>query len=213
MLKALLFDLDGTLADTGAVHYPAWVEALKPYGLDIDRDFYQKNIGGRVNHDIVEDLLPDLSPEAAEDVIEDKEARFRAKSGRLEPLAGLVSFVERGRKKDIPVALVTNAPEENVRAILKSLGLESAFDPVVLAEEVGAGKPDPAPYTAALKRLGLRAPDAVAFEDSPAGLASAVAAGIPCVGVASTHEPEELRRGGAFLVVPDFTDPELETLF
>lgn len=212
-VRALLFDLDGTLAETGSLHYPAWVEALEPYGIEVDRDFYQKRIGGRVNRDIVGDLLPDLSPEKTWSVIDDKEARFRENCGELQPLPGLLDFVEEARSKELPAALVTNAPQENTLVILEVLGLDRAFDPIVLSEEVGAGKPDPAPYAAALERLGLPATDTVAFEDSPAGLASAVAAGIPVVGIASTHDPEELREAGAFLVVEDFTDPELEALF
>ncbi len=212
MAKALLFDLDGTLAETGSLHYPAWVETLEPYGIEVTRDFYQRRIGGRVNRDIVEELLPDLSPDKARQLADDKEARFREKTGELEPLPGLLDFVGRIREKGLPAVLVTNAPEENVRAILQALGLYEAFDPVVLAEEVGAGKPDPAPYLEALRRLDLPAPDTVTFEDSPSGLASAMAAKIPTVGIASTHEPEELRKGGAYLIVQDFTDPELEIL-
>ncbi len=108
------------------------------------------------------------------------------------------------------IALVTNAPKENVPAILRALGLEGAFEPVILGEELDAGKPDPAPYEAALEALGISREEAVAFEDSPSGIASSVAAGIPTVGIASTHEEEKLEDLGVDLVVRDFTDPRLE---
>ena len=108
--------------------------------------------------------------------------------------------------------LVTNAPGENVGAVLPALRLEDYFDGVVTSEEAGAGKPDPAPYRAALKKLGAEPGEALAFEDSVSGIASAVGAGIPTVGIASTQEPDRLLEAGAFTVAKDFTDPDLRAL-
>jgi HAD superfamily hydrolase (TIGR01509 family) len=209
MLKALLFDLDGTLADTNSVHRLAWVEMLKPYGYDVDWDFYKANITGRIATEVVADLSPDLSPEEVQEIAEAKEANFREQAGTLKPFPGLLELIERGRKKGLRISLVTNAPKENVFTVLRVLGLDDAFDPVILADEVGPGKPDPAPYNAALQALDISAEEAVAFEDSPSGIASSVAAGIPTVGIASTHDPEELEELGVDLVAKDFADPKL----
>ena len=209
MLKALLFDLDGTLAETDSVHHPTWADLLKPHGYDVDWAFYQERISGRLNPDIVAELLPNLSEEEGRAMIEAKEADFRERAVALEPLPGLVDFVERGKGMGLRVALVTNAPKENVVAVLRDLRLDRAFETMILADDVGIGKPDPAPYRAALDTLGASAGEALAFEDSPSGIASSVGAGIPTVGVASTHDPEKLGRLGVDLVVRDFTDPEL----
>jgi beta-phosphoglucomutase-like phosphatase (HAD superfamily) len=73
-------------------------------------------------------------------------------------------------------------------------------------------KPDPAPYRAALDRLEIAPDEALAFEDSTSGIASAVGAGIPTVGIASTQAPETLAEAGAFVVVKDFADQELRML-
>jgi HAD superfamily hydrolase (TIGR01509 family) len=210
MLKALLFDLDGTLAETNSVHFSTWVETLKPYGIEVTWDFYRDKISGRTTPEVSEDLLPDLAPEEAREVGESKEASFRERTGELVPLQGLLEFVEEARRRDLNIALVTNAPKENVLAMLDALGLEDAFEPTVVAEDVGVGKPDPAPYNAALEALGVRADEAVAFEDSPSGIASSVAAGIPTVGIASTHDPEDLEELGVNLVAQNFDDPKLE---
>ena len=210
MLKVLLFDLDGTLAETNSVHFSTWVETLKPYGIEVTWDFYRDQISGRTTPEVSEDLLTDLAPEEARKVGEGKEASFRERTGQLVPLPGLLEFVEEARGRGMGVALVTNAPKENVFAMLGALGLEGAFAPTVVAEDVGVGKPDPGPYNAALEALGVRADEAVAFEDSPSGIASSVAAGIPTVGIASTHEPEELEELGVDLVAQDFDDPKLE---
>jgi HAD superfamily hydrolase (TIGR01509 family) len=212
MLKALLFDLDGTLADTNPVHRSTWEKFLQPYGYDVTWDFYRDNISGRVGREMVLDLFPDLSPEEAQEMSDAKDAQFRERAGELEALPGLREVIEKGREKGMKMALVTNAPEENVLAVLRALDLEGIFDAVILADEVGAGKPDQAPYEAALEALGISNEEVLAFEDSPSGIASSVAAGISTVGIASTQEPEELEEHGVKLVVRDFTDPKLSAL-
>jgi HAD superfamily hydrolase (TIGR01509 family) len=210
MLKALLFDLDGTLADTNSVHRLTWAESLRPHGYDVTWDFYRENISGRLPSEVVADLLPDLSPEEGQAMAEAKEADFRERAGALEPLPGLRDLIAEGQERGMGIALVTNAPKENVFAVLHALGLADAFEPVILANDVGVGKPDPAPYLAALEALGISADEAVAFEDSPSGIASSTAAGIPTVGIASTHDPAKLENLGVELVVRGFADPRLE---
>ena len=209
MYRALLFDLDGTLAETASLHLPTWVDVLEPHGIEVDEAFYKENISGRSNGEIVKELLPDLSEEEGRDLADAKEASFRERTGELEPLPGLLDFLREVRERPMKTALVTNAPEENVEAILLALKLGEFFDEVVLSDEVGPVKPDPAPYRAALDRLGVSPEEAVAFEDSTSGISSAVGAGIPTVGIASTQDPETLRRAGAFMVAKDFTDPQL----
>jgi HAD superfamily hydrolase (TIGR01509 family) len=210
MLKALLFDLDGTLAETGSAHWAAWAEILRPHGYDVSWDFYQDRISGRLTPEVVSDLLPDLSPQESREMAEAKEAGFRAQAETLEPLPGLLDFIAQGRKKGMEISLVTNAPKENVHAVLQALDLIGVFEPVIRADEAGAGKPDPAPYEAALEALCVSGEEALAFEDSPSGIASSVAAGVPTVGIASAHDPKKLRDVGARLVVRDFTDPRLK---
>ncbi len=209
MYRALLFDLDGTLAETDSLHLPTWVDVLRPHGIEVDEAFYKENISGRSAGEIVRQLLPYLSTEEGRNLADAKEASFRELAGELEPLPGLLDFLKESRECGLKTALVTNAPEENVEAILLALELGEFFDEVVLSDEVGSVKPDPAPYRAALDRLGLSPEEAVAFEDSTSGISSAVGAGVPTVGIASTQDPETLRRAGVFMVAKDFTDPEL----
>ncbi len=209
MYRALLFDLDGTLAETDSLHLPTWVDVLRPYGIEVDEEFYRERISGRSNSKIVEDLLPNLSTEDGKKLADTKEASFRERAGELEPLPGLLDFMEEAKSRGLSLVLVTNAPEENVQAILLALELNEFFDEVVLSDEVGIVKPDPAPYRAALDRLGVAPEEALAFEDSTSGIASAVGAGIPTVGIASTQTPETLEEARAFMVAEDFADPEL----
>lgn len=92
---------------------------------------------------------------------------------------------------------------------MRSLHLEKAFDQVVIADILGIGKPDPAPYTHALKQFDLSPKQALAFEDSPSGIRSAVGAGILTIGIATSYDPQTLYDLGATLVIPDFTAPAL----
>ena len=209
MYRALLFDLDGTLAETDSLHLPTWVDVLQPYGIRVDEEFYRERISGRGNARIFEDLLPDLSSEEVRKLADAKEASFRERARELEPLPGLLDFMEEARDRGLSLGLVTNAPGENVEAILPALALGEFFDEVVLSDEVGPVKPDPAPYIAALEKLGVTPEEALAFEDSTSGIASSVAAGIPTVGIASTQQPQTLEEAGAFMVAKDFTDPGL----
>jgi HAD superfamily hydrolase (TIGR01509 family) len=194
------------------LHLPTWVDVLEPYGVELDEEFYRETISGRNTSEIVRDLLPELSDEENRSVGDAKEARFRERAPELEPLFGLVDFIDRGRERGMKIALVTNAPEENVEAILLALELRDLFDTVVLADDVEAVKPDPAPYRAALNRIGVRAEEALAFEDSVSGISSSVAAGVPTVGITSSQDPQRLLDAGAFMTAKDFTDAHLRAL-
>lgn len=209
MLKAILFDLDGTLVNTDPLHYQTWQEILRDYGMEIDRTFYKSKISGRLNPLIIQDLLPHLSLEAGQQLADCKEARFRDMALSLTPLAGLLELLAWIETQGLQKAVVTNAPVENVNFLLKVLKLADIFDTVVLGEEATAGKPDPACYKLALNQLSICAKEAIAFEDSPSGIQAAVGAGIYTIGVASTYEPHVLLQVGASMVIPDFKAHQL----
>ncbi|CAN5673465.1 hypothetical protein BH24ACT22_BH24ACT22_09650 [soil metagenome] len=133
MLKALLLDLDGTLAETDSIHRITWATVLHPHDIEVNEEFYKENISGRLNPDVVKDLLPHFSDEEGREIAEAKEVDFRERTDELEPLPGLTNFLEEARSKGLKLALVTNAPKDNVGAVLTGLGLEDAFDSEVLA--------------------------------------------------------------------------------
>ncbi len=153
MLAAILFDLDGTIANTDPIHYQAWREMLTDYGIDIDETFYKSRISGRTNPQIIEDLLPQLSSEEGARFADEKEERFRQKAREiLKPMNGFAELIAWTETHKLKRALVTNAPKLNVEFMLEVLDIQEVFDTVVLGEDCIAGKPDPAPYQVSLKR-------------------------------------------------------------
>lgn len=211
MLNALLFDLDGTMVDTDPIHFRTWQTILQPYHIEIDRPVYQKRFSGRRNPEILHDLLPDLPEDEVDRLSQYKEACFRDTATQLQPLAGLMDVLAWADQRQLKLGVVTNAPRDNAYFMLQALKLKDTFPTVILGDELPQGKPDPLPYQTALEELGVEASATIAFEDSPSGVRSAIAASIATVGIASTHAPDELSALGAALVVTDFSDPALLT--
>ena len=209
MLEAILFDLDGTLADTDSIHFAVWQDILIRYDLDIDRSFYRQRISGRTNSKIIKDIIPQLTLEDAWKLATEKEETYRRLATSLLPTPGLDRVIELTDRANLKRAIVTNAPEDNAAYMLKVLRLTDTFPTVILAKDAPPGKPDPAPYKLALNRLLVMRDRAIAFEDSAAGIRSAVDAGIYTIGVTSSHPAEDLLNAGANMTIQDFNDEQL----
>ncbi|MCF3624378.1 HAD family phosphatase [Planktothrix agardhii 1801] len=212
MLKAILFDLDGTLVNSDPLHYLTWAKVLEIYQFNIDHRFYQTRISGRTNAEIVADLFPEFSDEDIVKMVDLKELKFRELAIDLQPLPGLIEFLDWVNQQGFKTGLVTNAPRKNTDFILEILKLSDYFDSVVLSDEIGIGKPDPAPYQYCLDQLNILPEEAITFEDSPSGIRSAIAAGIKTIGVASTHDPNSLKDLGVAFVIEDFNHSDLQKI-
>ena len=209
MLEAILFDLDGTLADTDSIHFAVWQDILVRFDLEIDRTFYRQRISGRTNSKIIKDILPQLTLEDAWKLATEKEETYRRLANSLLPTPGLDRLIKLTDEALIKRAVVTNAPEDNAIYMLKILRLVDTFATVIMAKDAPPGKPDPAPYKMALDRLGVKSNKAIAFEDSAAGIRSAVGAGIYTVGITSSNLAEDLLNAGASMIIEDFNDRQL----
>ncbi|QRM28732.1 HAD family phosphatase [Microvirga sp. VF16] len=209
MLKALIFDMDGTLVHSDPVHLEAFAEVLKDEGVAIDEEIYRSKIIGRTNEAIFASLLPHLPVDRHEAYADEKEATFRRMATQLKPLEGLLDLLDWAEGSGIKIALVTNAPRLNADHMLEVLGLAGRFKVEITIEEVERGKPDPLPYLTALERLGIKAEEAIAFEDSPSGMRAAKAAGLFSFGVLTGLTADEMRDVGADGAVMTFRDPAL----
>ena len=208
--KALIFDLDGTISDTQAIHFANWMEVLRPHGVDVDTDLHEDKLGGPPSEADIDELLPGLSEQEKEDLLKREADGYKKRMSMAGTITGLTDFLEEARRRGIRLALVSNAPKNDAGNSLGSLDMTETFETMVFAEEVGAEKPDPAAYQEALKKLGIEPEEALAFEDSPSGAGPAVAAGIPIVGLCRiNHTPSELREAGAEFIIGDYADQAL----
>jgi HAD superfamily hydrolase (TIGR01509 family) len=211
-IRALLFDMDGTLAATDPLHAEIFAQVLAPHGFTVDHSFYAERIAGQTNRLIFKNLFPGLSDAEADAMSEAKEAAFRAAHPALEPLPGLKGFIAAAVAHGLHLALVTNAPRANADHVLSALGLTAHFAQIVTVDVVPRGKPFPDPYQEALRRFDLTPDQAIAFEDSPTGLRAALAAGVATVGLATSLTADALKELGARWAASDYLSLSLPAL-
>lgn len=213
MLSAILFDLDGTLTHTDSIHYAVWQDILRPHNVDLNRKYYDAMFSGRLNVDIIRDVLPQLGPKESKGLSDRKEAQFRERAANeLVPLDGLLDLLYWTKEQGIARGIVTNAPEHNANFMIDALKLRPWFSTIVIGECLSHGKPHPLPYITGLERLGVSASQTVVFEDSPSGIRSAIGAGIPTIGITSTHTSDALRAVGAHHTIVNFADADLKSI-
>lgn len=206
---ALLFDLDGTLLDTDALHFDAWNRVLAGHGRAIDLAFYRRHIMGAANEAIMAALFPAIPVPAAMREIEAKEAAFRVSLGSVPPMPGVLRLLDWAGRRNLPTAVVTNAPRANATLMLTAIGLADRFDALVIGDELAQGKPHPLPYLTGLEKLGAAPDMALAFEDSVNGIRSAAGAEITTFGMLGAFDEATLRANGATHVIRDFEDARL----
>ncbi len=203
---ALVFDLDGVIVDSMPTHIAAWRAYLESLG--ISPEALETRMHGRRNDEIVREIIgSQLSASEIFDHGAAKEALFRK---MIHPdltrtlIVGVSSFIENCR--GAPIALATNAEPANVDFVLDGAGLRPYFQVIVDGHQVDRPKPFPDIYVRAAELLGVAPKNCIVFEDSPAGIAAAQAAGCRVVGVLSHSDALP----AVDLKIRDFSDSSLE---
>lgn len=204
MLTAVIFDFDGIIVDTEPIHYRAFQEVLKPLELGYSWDEYLERYIGFDDRDAFREVFREAGRHLEErvlgDLINRKAAIFEevVRQG-VKPYPGVLELI-RSISGTLPLALCSGALQRDIIPILEQLGIQGSFDAVVTAEDVQASKPDPESYTLAVQRLASAFPhlpivpqDCLAIEDTPAGIASARAAGLKVIAVTNSYEAERLQ--------------------
>jgi HAD superfamily hydrolase (TIGR01509 family) len=208
--KALLFDIDGTLTDTDALHLEAFNAVLGPYGHVFDHTRFTRELQGFSNASIAERFLPNEPAERQVAIIGEKEKTFRKLvAGRIRPLPGLMALLARADRANVPMVAVTNAPRPNAEMLLSGLGIAERFKVLVIGDELSQGKPHPMPYLQGLRAVSASAEASVAFEDSRSGVRSASSAGIATIGIRTGLGHAEMIEAGAVMTAKAFDDPIL----
>lgn len=210
-LEAVLWDLDGVIADTWEYHYLAWQDVFARRGATFTKEDFMRHFGRR--HDtIIKFALGDgLSPEEFRAVTEAKQADYRRRvAGHIRPLPGAIALIRALNKNGIKMAIASSAPWENIEIIIRGLGIEDCFQAVAGGTEVAEGKPSPEIYLLAARKLGVSPAGCVVIEDAIAGVAGAKQAGMKCVAVTNSHPAASLR--GADLIVATLEKVSIQSL-
>jgi len=214
-MKALLFDLDGTLIDSMPLHHNAWVEWYARRGLEMHAGQFFEATAGRSNAEILLDLFPQYDVATHVAMADEKEAIYRELAGQsLALIAGAQAFAEQARAAGCKLAVCTASTLPNMRLAFELHGIDAWVDTVTSPADGLRGKPHPDIFLEAAKRLGLPPEHCVVFEDAPLGVEAARRAGMKAVALTTTLA------AGAFAefdnliaIAPDFTRlalPELQ---
>lgn len=176
-VRGLVFDCDGTIADTMPAHYRAWVETLGPYGIELPEAMFYE-LGGTPTYKIVEILNErhGHSMPVAE-TAHHKEVLFEKLIPETLPIEPIVEVI-RAYTGKLPMAVATGAFRRICEKTLATLGLLDRFQAIVASEDVTRGKPAPDVFLEAARRLGVAPEHCMAFEDANLGIQSATAAGM-----------------------------------
>ncbi len=207
---AAIFDLDGTLVDSYDAHFEAWRLISARHGVAVTVDDYYSHFGRR-NEDLLRECWRragrgQLTPDEIAALDHEKEAAYREiVAVRFPIMDGARELVASLRAAGFRTAVGSSGPPLNVQRAIDGLELVAAFDAVVTGRDVKRSKPDPECFLLAASRVGVDPARCVVFEDAPAGITAAKAAGMKCIAITSKgHTPE--RQRDADLIVPTVRD-------
>ena len=181
-IRGLVFDCDGTIADTMPLHYEAWVQALREHGHDFPEALFYE-MAGIPTHTIIE-ILNDKHGYTlpVRETAQRKDQLFMQLIPRVTPIEPVVRLIERYAGK-LPMAVATGGTRALCSKTLAALDLLEHFQAMVTADDVEHGKPAPDIFLEAARRLAVPAEDCCAFEDAELGLQSARAAGMLAIDI------------------------------
>jgi beta-phosphoglucomutase len=214
-IQAFIFDMDGTLVDNSDFHLHAWLTLLNELGIKIDAGELHRQNAGKTNAETLRAILGDgLSETEMHLLARRKENLYReAYRPHIQPVRGLLAFLNQARAAGIPLALATSADQQNIALVLDGLGIRDYFSVIVGSEDIRNSKPDPEMFLTAARKLVIHPEKCLVFEDSPAGVEAARRAGMRTVVITTFLDPEELYGvTGILLAVPDFTHLEAQRL-
>lgn len=184
--RLLIFDFDGTLADTSPLHAEAFKDVLCPLGVQAD---YALLAGLRTQDALLLALRTAGIDEKGLDLgtlVRAKQIRARELiSQRLEPIPAVDKFLSWARRR-CRLAICSSGSRGSIGLALEKLGYANWFDPIICADDVVQAKPDPEGYLKVLQLTGVNATEALVFEDSSTGVEAALRAGIETVDVTTT---------------------------
>jgi beta-phosphoglucomutase family hydrolase len=209
--KAVIWDMDGIIADTRLGHFKSWQYVFRKKGTVYTDEDSRRNFGRR-NDAIIHDILGEsISDEELKAIGFEKEDYFRRNAkDSIIAFPGVLKLLSELKSNGFAAAVASSAPLENVRLILSALGITDKFRTIVSGEDVTEGKPHPQVFLLAAEKLGVKPECCIVIEDAIAGVAAAKSAGMRCIAVTNTHPAEKLRQ--ADLIVASLEQVDIAEL-
>jgi beta-phosphoglucomutase len=210
-LEAVIWDMDGVLADTARYHFLAWQKTFAKRGIKFTDEDFKRGFGVR-NDAIIRNVLGEKTTQAEiEAIAKEKEAAFRRIIGKdIKPLPGAIELLGQLHDKGVKMAIASSTVMANIRLIVSRLGIEKYFETVITGHDVTEGKPSPQVFLLAAQRLGVAPQNCLVFEDAVAGVKAAKSAVMHCVAITSSHPRAML--GEADLVVDTLEEVTVKDL-
>ena len=204
--RAILWDLDGTLADTEELHAVAERSVLGSLGVADELIEAAMSSPDRLGQTTRRVLLGALERAGLSHRIDEAMELFQARAaveviGRAQPKPGVNRLLLDIPMREVRFALVTSSRRDTAEALLERFAWTWRFELITSVDDVARPKPDPEPYRVTCERLGISPSSALAVEDSPLGIQSARAAGVRVAAVVGTFPADELR--GANWIISD----------
>jgi len=208
MLKAIVFDFDGVIADSEPTHFAAINDALGTIDVQCSFENYNRHLIGFDDRECFHFAVTqwaDPRHHADKDATvlrlrQLKQQRFvqRLAEDGMAAVPGALELIT-ALAGTLPIAIASGATREDIEQVIARFGCRDAFDAIITADDVARSKPDPTTYRVAVERLAAIHPDlaiapgdCVAIEDTPAGLRSARDAGLNTLALTTTHPIEQL---------------------
>ena len=210
-VRGLVFDFDGLICDTETSSYETAREIYAEHGVELTVSRWQTRIGTHGWH-WLSDLEAAIGPlEHFDDLVERRRLAHRERLEAELSLPGVDDFVARAVDAGLQLAVASSSSVEWVREHLARLGMLDRFTAISTSEDGVPAKPEPEVYRRALTAIGVEPDEAIAFEDSPNGVAAAKAADLYCIAVPN-RMTRDLDLSAADLRVDSFLDLDLDAL-
>jgi beta-phosphoglucomutase-like phosphatase (HAD superfamily) len=192
---AFIFDMDGTMVDSMPHHAKTWLTFAEKHKVNLSIEEIMRRTTGRTGLECVRVLLdqPKLDEAQAWALVHEKEQLYRDMFGPVfKEVAGFKSFATQARARGLRIGVGTAGDIHNVEFVLKHLQMNPAPDAIARGDEGLTGKPTPAIFLEAAKRIGVQTENCIVFEDAPFGIEAARRAGMRAVAICTGHTAAEL---------------------
>jgi HAD superfamily hydrolase (TIGR01549 family) len=204
VIRAALFDIDGTLIDTVDLHAAAWRQAFEHFGKQVPYDEVRSQIGKGGDKLIPTFLSPEEEERFGADLEEYRSGLYlREYLPLATPFPAARELVERVRRAGMLVALASSCKKDELDHNLRLVGIEGLVSAALTSDDIDESKPAPDVFEAALDRIGVAAHEALAIGDSPFDAIAAARAGVRTIGLLCGGFPREALRDAGCIEIYD----------